>query len=80
MTPDSFTAHTEKLKSVSQHSETAFGVKLSRSHIRRSPDLVDIDVVGSLGILRTSKTIVKQSFTKLSLLILGIPGRAFWNW
>ena len=70
---------TLKAKSVSQHSVARFAVRLRRSTRKRSPDLVDIELVGSEGILLTSKTMVNASLRKLSLVRLGTPGRAFWN-
>ena len=77
VTPDSRTAVTLKAKSVGQHSVARSAVRLRRSTRKRSPDRVDMELVGSEGIFLTSKTMVNAvSPQKLSLEMLGTPGRA----
>jgi hypothetical protein len=59
VTPLSRMLVTLKAKSVIQHSVARFAVRLVRSTLKRSPERVEIELVGSDGILRTSKAMVK---------------------
>jgi len=78
-TPDSRMAVTLNANIVSQHSVTTFADRLSKSTRRRSPDRVLIDEVGSLGTFRRSNAMVKLFVRKLSRVMFGILGKAFWN-
>ena len=59
VTPDSRMAVTLKANIVNQHSVATFALRFRRSTRRRSPDLVDILLVGSLGTFLRSNAMVK---------------------
>ena len=79
VTPDSRTQQTAKLNNVMVTSVAAFAVRFCRSMRRRSPDLVEIDEVGSYGTFRTSNTMVKAPLRKVSRVMFGMPPQPFWN-
>ena len=59
VTPDSLQATTENANIVIQHSVTELAVRFWRSTRKRSPERVEIELVGSAGTFRTSKQMVK---------------------
>ena len=80
VTPDSRMAVTLNAKIVIQHSAATSGDQLVKSTLNRSPLRVDIELVGSEGIFRTSNAMVNRfPDWNWSLVMSGVPGSAFWN-